>query len=171
MSALFHKINWSSRVAVTAFRWLYCRESHPGMTDFAAYRLFQIMSTHADALITAPDKTMPDTPVLAAQVFHDLEKRLAPWLPDAPPLTEDDHQNLVDGAEYDALPENHLHESGRWYVTPRTDWIWDRVRSRIENDDSDIVSAAEKKRLARNAKHLEAMRERQERKRMKEWEP
>jgi hypothetical protein len=98
---------------------------------------------------------MPDAPEKAAQVFRDLTARLAPWNGAVPPLTENDHQNLMDGAEYDALPEDHLHESGRWYVTPKSDWIWDRVRDRIKNDDSDAISAAEKKRLARNAKHLE----------------
>jgi hypothetical protein len=162
MSGLFGKKDWTNRVTVQAFRWFYCRETYPGMTDFAAYLLHKALSDHP-TLITAPDRLMPDTPARAAQVFADLEKRLAPWLPDAPPLTEEDHQSLIDAAELDALPDDHLHDSGRWTVRPRSDLIWERVKKRIEAEAeaNGAISAADKKRAARNAKRLEALRERQ----------
>jgi hypothetical protein len=173
MSALFRRVDWNSRVAVQAFRWFYCREDTAGITDFAAYLLHKAMSEHADAVISAPDKIMPDMPEKAAQVFADLEKRLAPWGGRVPPLVASDEQALADGAEYDALPENHWHESGRWMGTPRSDMIWDRVKKRIaaEAEADGTISAADKRRMARQAKHMEAMRDRAERKRMKEWEP
>jgi len=172
MSALFRRIDWNNRVAVQAFRWFYCRESYPGITDFAAYLLHKAMSEHAAAVIFAPDRIMPDTPMRCAQTSAELEKRLAPWGTTVPPLTEQDHKALADGAEYDALPENYLHESGRWTVTPRPNLVWDRVKARIaaEAEASGTITAADKKRMARQAKRREILKERAEMKLAKQWE-
>ena len=100
MANLFsHKINWSNRVTIQSTRWFQCREIPAGATDFYCYLLYKAMSEHADVLIAAPDRDMPDTPALAAKVFVELGERLAPWLPSAPPLTEEDHRCLVAAAE------------------------------------------------------------------------
>jgi hypothetical protein len=169
MSGLFGKRDWSNPVAFQAFSWFYCRgDTLSSMTDFECFLLHKALSDHP-TLITAPDRTLPDTPEKVAQVFADLEKRLAPWLPDPPPLVEKDHQSLIDAAELDALPDDYLHESGRWTVTPRSNLIWDRVKKRMlaEAEASGAISASDKRRTARREKRLELLREREERKREK----
>ncbi len=184
MSSLFsRKIDWTSPVTIQAMRWFNCREIPPDATDFYCYLLHKAMSEHADVLIGAPDKSMPDasprskefrrqTPEAAAKTFVELGKRLAPFQGRVPALTEDDHKALVDAAELDALPDNYLHETGRWTVTPRLDLIWKRVHARIaaEAEASGTITAADKRRMARQAKHMEAMRARAERRQMKAWE-
>lgn len=186
MANLFsHKIDWNSRVVIQSMRWFQCREIPAGATDFYCYLLHKAMSEHADALIAAPDKSMPDTaspaskafaeqtPELAAKTFVELGKRLAPFQGRVPPLTEYDHQCLVAAAELDALPDDHWHENGRWIVRPRADLIWDRVKKRLvaEAEASDATSTTDKKRAARNAKRMEQVREKQLRKLEKGLEP
>ena len=43
----------------------------------------------------------------------------------------------------DALPDDHLHESGRWTVRPRSNMIWDRVKKRIAAESPASVATAQ----------------------------
>jgi len=167
------KNDWSKPSTIQTTRWSYVISSSiEDMSDFTCYLLHRSMVDHP-ALITAPDRVFPDAPIKAAKMFAELERRLARWLPIPPPLTEQDHKNLVAAAELAALPDDHWHESGRWIVTPRADTVWDRVKKSMvaEAEASDATSAADKKRVARDAKRFEALREKQLRKLEKGLEP
>jgi len=76
---------------------------------------------------------------------------------------------LAEAAKIAALPDNYWHESGRWIVTPKGNYIWDRMKKRLlaEAEESGELSAADKRRAARKAKHLEALREKQYRRHAK----
>jgi hypothetical protein len=174
-SNIFGVIDWSNPSVVQRFRWsyLYNRpEDLKGMTDFCAYLVHRAMCEHPAETISAPDHAFPDLPECAARTFAYLEARLAPFGANVPPLVDRDWECLAHAAELEALPDNFWHPSGRWVESPRTDLIIERMKTRIEAESgaSEVQIAAEKKRLARQAKRREQLLAREERRHDKELE-
>jgi hypothetical protein len=130
------------------------------LTNYGAFRLWELMTKYPDAYMPpSAHDDRSDQPSAkpwlpskqeALAVYQCLMARLAPWLPSAPPINGVDAELLAEAAKIAALPDRHWHESGRWIETPKTDYIWERVRKRIEAEDDGELTAADKRRtLAR----------------------